>query len=334
MYEQRLYRRWWWFAVWAGLAHAAWAQSNQPIFIEPSPVRTLVSKEILPLTGGGSASAGQAAVPARSARPAGSPAPITQDRPSDVSRHGRLGRLAKRLSSAVPASPHGSQTPTVPSPPVSPPSPSAVSVAGVIGQGLGVPSDGSTPASTEGVVMADPKERQALGRATSAEGSLHAQAKSVDPGWMLNTLTALGVVVGIILLLRGGLQRMKGRVAAPVGASVLEVLSRVSIAPRNHVLLMRLGSRVLVVGDSPAGLRTLADIADPEEVASLLASMATAKPNSISAGFSQMVGRFQGAYHDDARVADEGNDTAELHVDRARDRLSSLLSRVRSMASR
>ena len=127
---------------------------------------------------------------------------------------------------------------------------------------------------------------------------------------------------------------MKGRVAAPASTSVLEVLSRVSIAPRNHVLLMRLGSRILVVGDSPAGLRTLADIADPEEVAGLLAAVVAAKPNSISAGFSQMIGRFQGAYHDDARVADEGNDTAELHVDRARDRLSSLLSRVRSMSSR
>ena len=151
---------------------------------------------------------------------------------------------------------------------------------------------------------------------------------------MFNTLTALGIVVALILLLRVVMNRLSGRGLTHGQSSAVEVLSRVSVAPRNHVLLIRTGHRVLVVGDSSAGLRTLANIDDPDEVASLLASTAADKPRSISRGFSQLLSHFNSEYRDDVRRVEEGNDTSEHRIDRARDQVSNLLTRVRAMAGR
>jgi flagellar protein FliO/FliZ len=155
-------------------------------------------------------------------------------------------------------------------------------------------------------------------------------AGGTGAGWILQTITALGVVIGLILLLRWAYAKLTGQVAATSSSPVMEVLSRTTLAPRNQVLLVRLGQRILVVGDSPAGLRTLANVDDAEEVASLLAAVSAAKPNSITGGFSQLLSRFNGDY--ESQVVDtEGGDDGEHHVDRARSSIGGLLSRIRTV---
>jgi len=148
--------------------------------------------------------------------------------------------------------------------------------------------------------------------------------------WILNTLTALGIVVGLILLLRYLWVKMGGRVVAS-HSPVVEVLSRTAVAPKNHVLLLRVGQRVLVVSDSNAGLRTLAQVVEPEEVADLLTSVTTSREQSISKNFSQLLSRFNGDY-EKPHLAEEGGDDTEFELDRARDRLSGLVSRIRTIA--
>lgn len=194
----------------------------------------------------------------------------------------------------------------------------------------------SGPPEQRAVVLAPPSERQPLGAATrsAAEPSAPLEPQPADLSWVLNTLTALGVVVGVILLARVGLTRLSRRGKNGSNSSVMEVLSRVNLAPRSQVLLIRLGQRVLVVGDSSGGLRTLADISDPQEIAALLAGVAAGRPNSISQGFSQLFNRFNSDYTGRARRDEEGGDGAERYVDRARDQVSGLISRVRTMTGR
>ena len=107
------------------------------------------------------------------------------------------------------------------------------------------------------------------------------------------------------------------------------MLSRTSIAPKNQVLLLRLGQRILVVGDSAAGLQTLADIVDAEEVAGLLQSIAASKPGSATSGFSSVLDGFDGQYEGELHARDMGTDGSEHRVDRARDSVRGLLSRLR-----
>ncbi len=148
--------------------------------------------------------------------------------------------------------------------------------------------------------------------------------------WLLQTITALGIVIALALGVRYVYTRMGGKVAS-YASPVVEVLSRTTVAPRSHVMLLRVGGRVLVVSDSSSGMRTLASIDQPEEVADILGAVSAAKPASISQGFSQFLNKFH-----DQHEADPGGPGDEVLVDaepggRVRESVSGLLSRVRSM---
>lgn len=147
--------------------------------------------------------------------------------------------------------------------------------------------------------------------------------------WIMKTLTSLGVVIGIALFIRWGYIRMGGKVAA--GSSpVVEVLSRTAVAPRSHVMLLRVGGRVLVVSDSSSGMRTLASLEDAEEVADILGAVSATKPNSISRGFGQLLNRFNEDH--DREPGDLAAVSAPAESDDASpSSVSSLLSRVKAM---
>lgn len=189
--------------------------------------------------------------------------------------------------------------------------------------------DAETPAATTPAQ----REAQPLGTPSRAGEVVTQQGFTGDDGgWVLNTLAALGLVIGLILLLRWGWTKMGG-VAIARSSPVVEVLSRTSVAPRNHVLLVRVGGRILILSDSSSGLRTLANIDDPDEVANLLEAVTAARGNSITRGFMQMLNQTDEAY-DKVRLREEGGDHAEYRIDRARDTVSGLLARVKALSGK
>ena len=182
----------------------------------------------------------------------------------------------------------------------------------------------------------DPYEQQPL-------GSLPAGARRPRSGgdegpgpigssWVLSTITALGAVLGLILLFRLLYTKITGHALAKGHSAALEVLTRVAVAPRSHILIVRLGQRILVLGDSANGLTPLATVDDPEEIATLLKSITSGQPNSITRGFSQLLHGFNNEYADDQLDVASGADGDEQRTGRARDEVSGLLSRVQSLA--
>jgi flagellar biogenesis protein FliO len=171
--------------------------------------------------------------------------------------------------------------------------------------------------------------RTPLLRPTSSNST--ASDEGMRPGsmsWILKTLTGLGLVVGLALLVRWVYIRLGGTVATS-SSPVVEVLSRTNVAPRSHVMLLRVGGRVLVVSDSSAGMRTLASLEDDQEVADILGAVSASKPNSISKGFGQFLNRFNEDYREQ-----EGMDLVDNEAHGAggvRNTVSGLVSRVRSM---
>ena len=148
--------------------------------------------------------------------------------------------------------------------------------------------------------------------------------------WILSTLTSLGIVISLVIGMRWAWSKMGGRIVTRKNSAV-EVLARSAVAPRNHILLVRVGGRILILSDSSAGLRTLADVVDPEEVASILQSVTAHSDQSISRGFSQLLGRFNKEYDLDQKLDLEGGDEAEHRFDRARNSVSSLRARIQSL---
>jgi flagellar biogenesis protein FliO len=94
-------------------------------------------------------------------------------------------------------------------------------------------------------------------------------------GW-LRTLGALAVVAGLIFAARRLLRRWAG--SAPAGqAGPMEVLARASVAPRQQLLLIRLGKRLVLIGSGGGTMTTLAEVSDEAEVDDLMQSVKAAK---------------------------------------------------------
>ncbi|QDU33181.1 hypothetical protein KS4_12260 [Poriferisphaera corsica] len=169
--------------------------------------------------------------------------------------------------------------------------------------------------------------------ASSSPGNQTPGASLVTGNYLLQTITALGIVIGLLFLIRYLYAKATGHVTTSSAAAV-QVLARTSIAPRNHIIILRVGSRILICSDSSHGTRTLSEITDPEEVAQLLAETSAAKENSITKSFNNMLGRYGADYDKQGRHPEEGLDTVEFQSDSARESVSKLLSRVRDLAGK
>ncbi|XAL99042.1 flagellar biosynthetic protein FliO [Phycisphaeraceae bacterium D3-23] len=202
----------------------------------------------------------------------------------------------------------------------------------------GVESDvdpGVTPAA-DNAELSDipptvhPEELLPLGPTGAAEGDgAGGQQDAMGSGWVMNTLGALGVVIALIFLVRWVAKRWGVGGGVRVSASpIVEVLSRTTVAPRNHVVLLRVGSRILVVNDGTSGMRTLATIEDPDEVAGLLQSVQAAGESSMSNSFGKVMSKLSGQWSSAEDAAELGGDDTEVVVDRARGALTGLRDRL------
>jgi flagellar biogenesis protein FliO len=99
-------------------------------------------------------------------------------------------------------------------------------------------------------------------------------------GWGVRTALALAAVLGLIVLCKLAFVRVTrrggGTLASQLGASgrapsgLLSVLARYPIARGSTLVLLRLDRRVLLLSQTGQGFTTLAEIDDPEEVATLI----------------------------------------------------------------
>ena len=88
---------------------------------------------------------------------------------------------------------------------------------------------------------------------------------------------ALVVVVGLMVVLRLAVRRFGGPLSGggrPSG--VLEVLGRYPIARGQHLVLLKLVGRVVLLHQTRNGMAALSEITDPDEVAALLARVEAA----------------------------------------------------------
>ena len=105
---------------------------------------------------------------------------------------------------------------------------------------------------------------------------------------------ALGSVIGLILALRWGARKLMATPAAAGNAHLMQVVARTALAPRQQMLLVRVGRRLIVVGESGGHLTSLGHIEDPDEVAAVLGQAKTATlatPTPAAAAFGSLFGK-------------------------------------------
>ena len=158
-------------------------------------------------------------------------------------------------------------------------------------------------------------------------------AESAAPGpesfQFARVLFALALVIALIFLLRWAGRRLFPG-AVPQGPSrTVQVLGRTMLAPKQSIVLLRVGRRVLVVGDTGAQMQSLCEITDEQEIAELTAQLAQEKPAALSRTFGQLLGRAR-----DERAAESPGAGTDEKLAAAQDELGGLSQRVRVLSKR
>jgi flagellar biogenesis protein FliO len=160
-------------------------------------------------------------------------------------------------------------------------------------------------------------------------------ASPAQPAGISQLLVALGIVIGTILVLRwvatkfiGGRQGSESR--------AVTVLSRTLLSPKQQLLLLQVGRRVVLVANCGTQMNPLCEIHDADEVAELIGRIEQEKGESLSSTFSSMFRREKSAYPDPPALTDASDPSAhsmpeamDPALSGTRDELSGLMEKVR-----
>lgn len=180
-------------------------------------------------------------------------------------------------------------------------------------------------------------EARPLGAARSRANAPRANGASapLSENWIVRTCGALGVVVGLILLLRAAARRValrSGGVGGQLSAGgrapsgVLYVLGRYPVSRGQTLVLLQIDRRVLLLNQTPQGFTTLAEITDPDEVASILVRTRDEEGASMAERFRTLLRGMER----DPSIAGGFDEPAERWP-RGRDPIGSVRRRLASM---
>lgn len=153
---------------------------------------------------------------------------------------------------------------------------------------------------------------------------------------------ALAAVIALILLLRFGARRFLDLPGGQRSTSAVQVLSRTLLAPRQHVLLLKVGKRIIVVGESGGQMASLGDIADPDEVATLVGHIREEKLTVSAKAFGSLFRRAKDDLEETpeteantpAPISDQFAETPQddPEVVSTREEISDLMQKVRGLS--
>ncbi len=143
---------------------------------------------------------------------------------------------------------------------------------------------------------------------------------------------ALVLVIAIIFLLRWIAQQFFGAPSAKRSSRAVQVLSRSMVGPRQHVLLLQVGQRVIVVGDTGGQMNPLAEIKDPDEIAALIGQLRQDKADPVSRAFGTFFGKAEKEYDDEPAKGDSRESTVDPDLATTQAELSGLIDKVRSVS--
>jgi flagellar biogenesis protein FliO len=179
--------------------------------------------------------------------------------------------------------------------------------------------------------------RSSVPTTQSATAGRAASAGS-DPLDVKRMAVALAIVLGAMYVTHLVWKRLGMPGSANRNAGALQVISRLNLSPKQQVVLLRVGRRVVLIGNSGGQMNSLCEIGDAEEVAGLLGQAATERTDSISAeSFNSVLGTEEKRFEDEqnADVPAHGGDAgAEEHqaLSNTRDELSDMMDKVRNLS--
>ena len=122
--------------------------------------------------------------------------------------------------------------------------------------------------------------------------------QAAAPGGLSSILTvgsSLTLVLSLFLIVAWLMRRAAPGGSALLPGEVVELLGRAALAGRTQIHLLRVGNKLLLLSISTAGVETLTEITDPDEVNRLAGLCRQAQPGSTTAAFRQVLQQLSGA---------------------------------------
>jgi flagellar biogenesis protein FliO len=134
------------------------------------------------------------------------------------------------------------------------------------------------------------------GKAASSDaagGAAEAPAKPSTAREATRVGAALAAVLGLIFFLRWAARRLYKVPVTGRPSGAVQVLSRTVLSPKQQLVLLQVGKRVLVVADGGAQMSALCQITEPDEVASLVGQLRSEKESAATKAFGSVFGRMR-----------------------------------------
>jgi flagellar biogenesis protein FliO len=149
-------------------------------------------------------------------------------------------------------------------------------------------------------------------------------------------LMALAIVIGLILVLWALARWLFPGVAAGRSWSAVRVLARSVVSPKQQILLVQVGRRVIAVGDSGTQMSPLCEMRDADEIAEIMAQLQSEKQPGARA-FRSLFGRARDKFVEQdvpapSAPSDAGAAPPDLGFAHAQEELGGLIERVRGLA--
>jgi flagellar biogenesis protein FliO len=183
-------------------------------------------------------------------------------------------------------------------------------------------SQGGTTALTQ-----PPTTQQSLSISTSGQ---------LDMG---RVALALGLVISMILGMRWAGKRFFPSVGVPRSTGAMKVLSRLLISPKQQLLMIQVGRRIVIVGDSSGQMSSISEITDGEEVAALMGQLTDEKSQSSMKAFGALFHREEEKFEekpaalDDPRLVADSPSAQDPAVESAREEIDDLADKIRHLSA-
>jgi flagellar biogenesis protein FliO len=123
---------------------------------------------------------------------------------------------------------------------------------------------------------------------------------------------SLAVVLGLILILRVAAKRILPGVSRNRSTQAIKVLSKCSVSPRQNLLLVQVGKRLILVGDGGAQLSALSEFHEGPEAEALLAQIRDETAASASK-FESLFGKAEAEFASGRDIENQSG-TAPTHT--------------------
>jgi flagellar biogenesis protein FliO len=97
-------------------------------------------------------------------------------------------------------------------------------------------------------------------------------------------LLAMGLVVALILTLKWGAGKVAPGMAGGRSGKAISILSRLPVGPKQQLMLVRIGRRAVLVGNTGGQMNSLCEITDADELAHLIGQVESEKPTTVVSG--------------------------------------------------